>query len=299
MTEPSQRLWRTSRMCQVVRPDCEVTSNAELHLYFGPGKVLGAIPCTMLAPLAAWWSEGTAFGDEAWSDEKSLSVFAANDAVLRRGVQAKKRTHHLLPSVGTSVTFPFAQPAFFDQDSPNARTGFDSDTHSGRSTALFGPRHVQAAIGGSNSIAVLRYTAGSSQGGWNFTVCSENLDLPRTHAVQTPNTVLLGMTSGDTATAWITYGAQAVLDYLIGWAVSKIGGALVGGLVAELSHQIERRVGRAIAHALEWPIRKAMKKGVSRLLRGSLRELLGGREPRLQTPEIESVADFWDREILP
>lgn len=241
----------TDVMTQVVRPDCEVVGRIEMHGYLGPGRIAGLAPCPMMfTPNALWTSEGPAWDDDPESSKKSRTVFAANDALLQQWSHTKKRRHHLVTAAGLSLMPLPGLLAVCNDDSAAARLGPLEGADEGSATAIFGPRHVVASVDGERTVATLRYSPGGASGWGNFLVCSDPVFHPLSTATQTPNTVLLGMTAGDTAAAITKYLSRMVLDLAISWLIDKLTGHLAERLLGRVLRQLERRLPALVSRVL-------------------------------------------------
>ena len=246
-------------MTQVLRPTCEVYGAPELHTYFGPGLNSFGSPCLMSAELALWWSDGAAWDSEADTSKKSATVFAANDPLLKQAASAKGRKHHLVLAIGPSI-LPPAPVAMWGQTGMHLPGEWvDVATQDkGESTAIFAPRDVQADIDATHEVATLRWPAGASMGPANLSVCCDPIDSLGTFAMQTPNTVFLGMTTADTFGAllswFITDLANGVLKLVIG--------RVVGRLSKTLARQVSRAIGRVAGAVLRQFFRLARRAGV-------------------------------------
>jgi hypothetical protein len=301
---PAQRP-PTAVMTQALRPDCEVVGRTEVHPYMGPGTALG-LRAEMIG-VGLWWSEGPAWDDHAESSHPSASVFAANDPVLMQRSLAKKRHHHLISALGVSIVPMPGQIAMCLEDSANARCGPFEGSHAGKSSAIFGPRHVLAAIEGPKSVAVIRYSPGSHSGRCNFTVCSTPADHFVDRAVQTPSTVFLGMTSGDTVGAWVStvvcIAIDAAINALIGAlcaALFELGGPLLFGLAERV---LARWLGPIVIGAVRSLIRPVIKKGtkalIKFLIRQGIRAAHDGRDLRADPSDgDDGIADLWDDHLV-
>lgn len=242
MTHPLCPRPPTTVMTQVIRPGCEVVSRLDAHSYLGPGKIVGQVPCAlMFAPFAMWSSEGAAWDDGAATTRRSQTVFAANDPLLRQWSRTAKRRHHLVTAPGLSIAPMPGLAALCLEDTAAARLGPFTGSAEGRSTAIFGPRHVQASVDGRHTVATLRYSPGGASGWGNFLACSDPTFHPGTHASQAPSSVLLGMTPGDTAAAITKYLARMVLDAAINWVIDKVAGKLGHAGANQLVRMAERR----------------------------------------------------------
>ena len=289
---------RTDAMCQPVRPSCEVTSVVEIHSYFGPGSSPLPGPCIMYSSSALWWSTGPAFHDDPWSNGRSTSVFAANDPVLRVGCEGKNHTHHLRRAVGIVVAPPVNLPAMTNEDSPLGRPGAFHDRHHAKSKAIHGPRHVRGNFGSSESIAVIRYNAGGAEGPRNFGVCSSITELGNGCAAQTPSTVFLGVTAGDTWSVWVWRVAEVALEFAVSWATARVSGLLFDGLKGAVVDIVAAECGPMIGKVAGAAIGKAVGALMPWLVRNTLRAGLDDHEPEVGPAGIDGFADFWDREVM-
>jgi hypothetical protein len=292
-------------MTQALRPDCEVVGYMELHPYMGPGKALG-LPAEMVG-VGLWWSEGPAWDEHAESSRKSPTVFAANDPVLMQRSLAKKRHHHLVSAVGVSIVPMPGQIAVCLEDSANARCGPFEGSHSGKSSAIFGPRHVLAAVEGPKSVAVIRYSAGSHSGFFNFTVCGKPVDHFVDRAVQTPSTVFLGMTSGDTVDAWVSTVVCLAIDAAINALINALtaalfalGGPLVFGFVERLLARWLAPVAiAAIRRIIQPMIASGIKALIKFLIKQGIRAAHDGRDIRADPSDNDDgIADLWDEYVV-
>ena len=285
----------TSVMTQVVRPDCEVVGRLEHHGYLGPGKLFGLVPgATMITPHALWWSQGTAWDNDPESSKRSRTVFAANDPLLRQWSRTNKRRHHLVSAGGASILPVTAVLAVCNEDSAGARLGPFEGSGEGRSTAMFGPRHVVASIDGAKTVATLRFDPGGASGKWNFLVCCDPIAHPYSFATQTPNTVFLGMTSGDTASALTKVASRAVLDLGINWVIDELTGKVFHGLAGPALRMIERRFPALVRSVLR-PFSRQLADGAAGLASAGLgavaQTLLGELEADASD---DAFADDWD-----
>ncbi|MDB4928573.1 MAG: hypothetical protein JWM10_1057 [Myxococcaceae bacterium] len=295
----------TAVLAQALRPDCELVGYLEPHPYMGPGKALG-LPAEMIG-LGLWWSEGPAWDDHAESSRKSTSVFAANDQVLMQRSLAKKRHHHLVSAVGVSIIPMPGQIAVCMEDSANARCGPFEGSHSGKSSAIFGPRHVLAAVEGPKSVAVIRYSEGSHSGFFNFTVCGKPADHFVDRAVQAPSTVFLGMTSGDTVDAWVSTVVCIAIDAAINAlidalavALFELGGPVLFGLAERLLARWLAPVAIAAVRGLIQPmIKKGTKALIKFLIKQGIRAAHDGRDLRADPADNDDgIADLWDEYVV-
>jgi len=292
----------TALMTQALRPDCEVIGKFEVHPYFGPGKAMGAVPCLM-AGVGIWWSEGTAWDQGPAATRKSATVIAAHDAVLQQHTKATKRRHHITSATGLAVTVMPGLAAGCIEDSSAARTSPFEGSDNGKSDAIFGPRDILAAVEGTQPIAVIRYGAGSNMGRFNFTVCSLPMRHPVSRASQTPSSVFLGMSDGDTAGAWISTIVSIITDFVIDLLIAALAGALVelgGPLLVELAElAIARWCGplviASIRGLLQQAINRGLKEGLKALIKGAIRLAHDGRDLRTDPSDgDDQIADLWD-----
>ncbi len=302
MTNPIRHRSSTALMTQALRPDCEVISKFEVHPYFGPGKVMESAPC-MMAGVGVWWSEGTAWDQGPETTRKSPTVIAAHDALLQQHTKATKRRHHLTQAAGFSLTALPGFPATCGEDSGAARTSPFEGSDNGKSSAIFGPRDVLAAVEGTQPVAVIRYNAGTNAGWCNFTVCSLLVDLPIVWSTQTPSTVFLGMTKGDTAAAWISTIGTIVTDLLLSYVLGKVAGALVklaGPLIGRLSQlAVDRWFSPAVAAWLRGTLTSVgevgLKSGLTSGFRSLIRLAHGGSDLSTEfSDRNDDIADIWD-----
>lgn len=289
----------TDVMTQVVRPDCEVVGRLEMHAYLGPGKIAGLVPCpSMFTPNALWSSQGTAWDTDPASSKKSRSVFASNDPLLQQWSRTKKRRHHLIAAGGLSLLPLPGLVAVCNEDSAGAQLGPFEGNAEGSTTAIFGPRHVVASIDGARTVATLRYRAGGSAGWCNFLVCSDPIGVPTSFATQTPNTVLLGMTAGDTASAISKVASRMVLDLAIAFVIDELTGHLADKLLGRLLRQLERRVPALVARVLR-PLSKPLADAAAGAASGGLGLLDQAIRGELQADASDDAfADDWDEYMV-
>ncbi len=302
MTNPIRHRPPTALMTQALRPDCEVIGRLEVHPYFGPGKALGTADCLMVG-VGTWWSEGTAWDQGPEATRKSPTVIAAHDALLQQHTKATKRRHHLTQAMGIALTTIPGVLASCMEDSRAARTSPFEGSDNGKSEAIFGPRDVLAAVEGTQPVAVIRYGAGSNTGRFNFTVCSLPMRHPVSRASQTPSSVFLGMSNGDTAAAWISTIVSIVTDFVIDLLIAALAGALVelgGPLLVELAELALARwcgplVIASIRGLLQQAINNGLKAGLKALIKGATRLAHDGRDLRTDPSDgDDQIADLWD-----
>lgn len=226
-------------MTQVLRPSCELHALPEVHSYFGPGINNFGSPCLMVAEMAVWYSTGTVWDEARETSAKSSTVFAANDALLKQGSQAKGRKHHFLFAVGQSL-LPPAPVAVWGMAGMHLPGEWVDPIKrdNAESTAIFAPRHVKADVAGTEEVATLRYFGGGHRGPGNLAVCCDPFDHPATFASQTPNTVFLGMSQAD------TWGSQ------IGWLLATLANGLLKMLVDHVVGHFSELAAKYLRRAL-------------------------------------------------
>lgn len=304
MTQPSNPPPLPRTMTQVMRPDAEVIGPLEVHGYVGLSV---APPGLMKSEFALWWSEGTAWDTNEKSSKKSRTVFAANDPLIRHDSEAKGRTHYLHQATGLSLTPP-PKPAIAYGPLPGARRGFFEDD-SGESTTIFAPRSVLASIDETHKVAVVRFFGGGYGGTANLGVCCDPMHMPTTIMWQTPSSVFLGMTSGDT---WISIAAwmwRSALNGLLTFALKKITGHLMDRFIDQLAALAARWVSEAMRVVVSRVIRPAVAEFLRVHGRGAARSVaknagkwgirqVTGHAPAVNGSEISGVddqmADLWD-----
>lgn len=304
MTLPSNRPPPPRTMTQVMRPDAEVVGPIEMHGYLGLSV---APPGLMKAEFAFWWSEGTAWDTNEKTSKKSRTVFAANDPLIRQDSEAKGRTHHLHYAAGVSLTPP-PKPAVAFGALPGARRGvFDDD--SGESTTIFAPRHVLASIDETHKVAVVRFLDGGYAGPANLGVCCDPLHIPNTIMWQTPSSVFLGMTWGDTVASMATWLWRSALNGLLTFAIKKITGHLMDRLIDQMAVFAAKWVSEAMQLALTQVIRPAVvefirlngrasaRNGAKNAGKWAIRQV-SGHSPAINGNDMpgvdDQIADLWD-----
>lgn len=290
-------------MTQVMRPSCEVHGAPELHSYFGVGINSFGSPCVMEAPEALWWSDGAAWDADDETSKKSATVFAANDALLQQGADAKGRKHHLVLAVGASL-MPPAPVATWGHTGMHLPFEWVNviDRDSGESTALFGPRHVRADIDGGKQVATIRWPGGGAAGPGNLAVCCDPADHVGTFASQTPSTVFLGMTHGDTAGALIAFTIANLGNTIIKLLVEKL--AAFGS--RRLAARLRRSIGRAASRALRALLRATRELGITafghaaeRVEEEALARAFNVDEAAFEHTAIDDgIADLWDAHVV-
>lgn len=302
MTLPTARPPRT--MTQVMRPDAEVIGPIEIHGYLGLSV---APPGLMKSEVAFWWSEGTAWDTKEGSSKKSRTVFSANDPLIRHGSEAKGRTHHLYHAEGLSLTPP-PKPAIAYGPLPGARRGFFEDD-SGESSTIFAPRKVLASIDGTHKVAVVRFIDGSYLGPGNLGLCCDPFHIPNSLLCQTPSSVFLGMTQGDTVASAAAWAWRSGLNGLLNFALKKATGHMADRLIDQMGSAVTRYVSEAARLAVVRVIRPAVvefvranggaaaRNGAKNAGKWGFRQLFN-HSPTVNSNDTSSVddqiADMWD-----